>query len=115
MSHNQRPNRPNQNHRKPLSTPINEPPLNATNTKPFSRGWRYYAGMTAGVFLGAIAANIILSLIFRPNRATNDPESQRNGFSIQSGVYKDGEKVYSKDVYNPYDELSRHLGESKRS
>jgi hypothetical protein len=38
---------------------------NHPNGAAFSKGWRYYVGLTAGVFLGAIAANVILSFVFK--------------------------------------------------
>lgn len=38
---------------------------NHTNGAAFSKGWKYYVGLTAGVFLGAIAANVILSFVFK--------------------------------------------------
>lgn len=43
-----------------------------TNGAAFSKGWRYYVGLTAGVFIGAIAANVILSFVFKRRSFDHD-------------------------------------------
>ena len=37
-------------------------------THNMKKGWKYYAGLTGGIFIGAMAANLIIAMIFKANR-----------------------------------------------
>lgn len=64
MNRNKRPNKPEVDS-KPTA-PLNNPKVNPNPAQlPISRGWRYYTGLTAGIFIGVIVSNMLLSYIFR--------------------------------------------------
>lgn len=83
MNPNSRPNKPDfePKHHDPLKDSYTNTKVNPMNgsfssaaseaVRPlFARGWKYYAAIAGGVFVGAIAANMIYSMIFRRGTVT---------------------------------------------
>ena len=100
------PNDPNNKRQGRIKMPQQQPQFSessASSNRPFSKGWKYYAGMTVGIFLGAIAANVILSFVFK-RRSFDAQNDDKPLFSVQSGYIKDGEKHYYQKT-DAYSEL----------